>query len=342
MDNIAVHMRISGVTVSDDDVNSRRTAATSLAASWGKEKTVAKIVSKAVEVAEALGGDGHPPPSLGSEIQSAIQKKSSSFLYEERPLEIGVCAGMAMVSILTSNPGNNGWTTPDVYAAALWSALAYQPVLVAERRENLRREVLKAAGDWIATAAEKARARTDVPDPSIVKVTIGESNEATNNFKEAVAGTVEALRRNAVLDREELDFLWWAQLGRSRLLNRQLSTINEPTRVVAAGIEGAKMLRRLPCEVHRELVLRALDQDQELDLEEILTALGDDRAALGAAFIEGNVAAYPTVFPLLHALVTGEGTGAGAAIKRRVSEWGARALLEAAFARMTSQGLGKV
>ena len=342
MDNIAVHMRISGVTVSDDDVNSRSAAATSLSASWGKERTVAKIVSKAVDVAEALGGDGNPPQSLGNEIQSAIQKKSSSFLYEERPLEIGVCAGMAMVSILSSSPGNGGWSTQDVYAAALWSALAYQPVLVAERRENLRREVLKVAGDWVATAAEKARVRTDVPDPSIVKVTIGESNETTNNFKEAVAATVEALRRNAALDREELDFLWWAQLGRSRLLNKQLSAINEPTRIVAAGIEGARMLRRLPCEVHRELVLRTLDQDQELDLAEILAALGDDRATLGAAFIEGSVAAHPTVFPLLHALATGEITGSGAAVKRRVSEWGERALLEAVFARMMSQGPGKV
>lgn len=342
MENIAVHMRISGVTVSDDDVNSRRTAATSLATRWRKEKTVSKIVSKAANVAEALGGDGNPSPSLGSEIQGAIQKKSSSFLYEERPLEISVCAGMAMVSILAASLGNNGWNISDVYAAALWSALAYQPVLEAERRENLRREVLDAAENRIVTAAEKARERTDVPDPSTVEVTINENNAATNNFKEAVAGTIEALRRNAALDREELDFLWWAQLGRSRLLNRQLSTITESTRIVAAGIEGARMLRRLPCEVHREIVLRTLDQDPELDLAEMLAALGDDRAVLGAPFIEGHVAAHPTVFPFLYALATGEVEGPGAAVKRRVSEWGERALLEAGFVKMMSQGVGKL
>lgn len=228
MEKIAVHMRISGVSVSDDDVNSRRTAATSLATNWGKERTVSKVVSKAVDVAEALGGDGYPSPSLGSEIQGAIQKKSSSFLYEERPLEVGVCAGMAMVSILSATPSNNGWTARDVYATALWCALAYQPVLESERRENLRREVLDAAADWVATAAKMARQRTDVPDPSNVEVTIDESKAAKNNFKEAVAGTVEALRRNAALDREELDFLWWAQLGRSRLLNRQLCAVAEP------------------------------------------------------------------------------------------------------------------
>ena len=342
MDKIAVHMRISGVTISDDDVNSRRTAATSLATSWGREKSVLKIVSKAADVAEALGGDGNPSPSLGNEVQGAIQKKSSSFLYEERPLEVSVCAGMAMVSIFAPTPGNNGWTSSDVYATALWSALAYQPVLEAERRENLRREVLDAAQNRVATAAENARQRMDVPDPSNVEVTIDERKAAKNNFKDAVAGTVEALRRNAALDREELDFLWWAQLGRSRLLNRQLCAVAEPTRIVAAGIEGARMLRRLPCEVHREIVLRTLDQDLELDLAEMLAAIGDDRVALGAAFVEGNVAAYPTVFPLLHALATGEVSGSGAAVKRRVSEWGARALLEAAFARMMSQGTGRL
>lgn len=342
MEKIAVHMRISGITVSDDDVDSRRNAAKSLATSWGKETNVSTIVTKAADVAQALGGDGNPPPSLGDEIQAAVQKKSSSFLYEERPLEVSVCAGMAMVSILGTSPGTGGWTTNDVYATALWSALAYQPVLETQRRENLRREVLDAAAHWVGAAPEKARERTNVPDPSVVEITIGAGNVVTNNFKESIASTVEALRRNAALDREELDFLWWAQLGRSRLLNRQLSATAEPTRIVAAGIEGAKMLRRLPCEVHREIVLRTLDQDPELDLPELLAAVGADRTLLCTGFVKTNVIAHPTVFPLLHALITGEIDESGAPLKRRVSEWGARALLEAGFARLMSQGAGKV
>lgn len=342
MNNIAVHMRISGVTVNDDDVNSRRTAATSLATGWGKETNVSKIVSKAADVAEALGGDENPPPALGDEIQMAIQEKSSSFLYEERPLDVSVCAGMAMVSILSGSPGTTGWANSDVYATALWSILAYQPALETERRENLRREVLNAAAHWVAAAAEKARERTHVPDPSALEIAVDANNVVTNNFAQAVSGTVEALRRNAVLDREELDFLWWAQLGRSRLLNKQLSAIAEPTRIVAAGIEGARMLRRLPCEVHRDIILRTLDQDPELDLAEVLAAVGADRVSLCAGLIKANVTAYPTVFPLLHALTTGEVDEFGAALKRRVSEWGARALLEAGFARLMSQGVGKL
>jgi hypothetical protein len=342
MDKIAVHMRISCVTVSDDDVNSRRTAASSLATSWGKVSTVSSILSKTADIAEALGGDGNPSAALGGEVQVAIQKKSSSFLYDERPLDVSVCAGMAVVSMLGASPGTNGWTIKDVYAAALWSALAFQPLLETVRRENLRREVLDAAANWVVASTEKARERVEVPDPSTVSINIDASSGVTSDFKEAMASTVEALRRNSTLDREELDFLWWAQLGRSRLLKKQLSVIAEPTRIVAAGIEGARMLRRLPCEVHREIVLRTLDQDPELDLEEMLAAVGDDRAVMCAEFDNAKVTAHPTVFPFLYALATGEVAGPGAALKRRVSEWGERALLEAGLARMASQGVGKL
>ena len=175
-----------------------------------------------------------------------------------------------------------------------------------------------------------------------VEIIIHDEDGVSHNFKEAISKTIEALRRNAALDREELDFLWWAQLDRSRLLDKQFSAIAEPTRIVAAGIEGAKMLRRLPCEVHREIVLRTLDKNPELDLAEMLAVIGDDREKLSASLIKANVVAHPTVFPFLHALVCGEVDKIGASQKRNVSEWGERALLEAGLARLMSQGAGKV
>ena len=342
MDNLAVHMRISNVTISDNDVDSRRTAARSLAASWSKGESASTLVSRAADIAQALGGDGIPPPALASDIQSVIQESSSSFLSEERPLEVGVCAGMAMVSILAGDPSNNGWSVKDVYAAALWLAISYQPVLLTERREKLRLEVLKAAQSWSTKSAEKARERTSVPDTSVLKSAEDEGNAVTGDLINEVANMVDALHRNATLDREELDFLWWAQLGRSRLLNRQLSAISEPTRIVAAGIEGATVLRRLPCEVHRDIILRTLDVDQELDLPEILATIGDDRKALCAESFASTFTAHPTVFPLLHALATGDASVPGAAEKRPVSEWGTRALVESALARMMKQGPDKL
>lgn len=71
-------------------------------------------------------------------------------------------------------------------------------------------------------------------------VTIAEGAKPTTTFKKATGATIEALRRNAVLDREELDFLWWVQLNRSRLLKRPIDGMAEPLRRVASGIEAAK------------------------------------------------------------------------------------------------------
>lgn len=340
MENIAVHMRISGMAVSDSDVESRRAAAASLATTWAKERAAANIVSKAADVAAALGGDGTPSPLLGSEVQKAIQKRAASFLYLERPLDVGVCAGLAMGTIL-SGSSDIEWSTADVFAAALWSALSFQPPLAAERREDLRQEVLRAAEKRTTTGSERSRRRVDVPEPFELAITIAGA-EATSDLPDSMADTVDALRRNSALDREELDFLWWALLGRSRLLKKPHTGIAEPTRIVAAGIEGASILRRLPCEVHREIVLQTIDEDPELDLAELIVAMGDDRAVLGTACDFGSVRASPSVFPLLYAIATGEAGQTGALVRRRVSEWGTRALLEAGFARLMAQGIGKV
>jgi hypothetical protein len=244
---------------------------------------------------------------------------------------------MAAVSLLQSDVGTNGWTIVDVYSNTLWLALAFQPVLNDEKRENLRREVLDLAQARSVRSAERARERDAVPDPVDLVITIAEGN-ATTNFKKAALATIEALGRNAALDREELDFMWWSQLARSRLLNRPLGSLSEPVRLVASGVEATAHLRRLPAEVHHDLVLRTVDADSELDLPTLVAEIGDDRAKLAAGCQIQHVNAHPTVFPLLHAVSTGEAKGPGVEIKRRASTWGGRALLEGALARMMATG----
>ena len=159
--------------------------------------------------------------------------------------------------------------------------------------------------------------------------------EVSSNFKDVTKATIEALRRNAALDREELDFLWWVQLDRSRLLGRSHTRIEEPVRLIAAGIEAAGLLRRPPCDVHRELVLRILDVNPSLDAAEVIKAAGDDLESLGCEYRSGLVAEAPIVFPLLHALATGRVDIPGAELKRESSEWGLRALLEVGLVKMS-------
>lgn len=342
-DNIPVHLRITGLTPSNDDVDSRRLAVADLAKTWGKVKDVGSIVSKAAAITMSLGGDGSPTAELGTEVQGAVQKHASAFLYEDRPLEVGVCAGMAAVAMLAPDPATYGWTILDAYSNALWSALAFQPVLVDGKRETLRREVLERAQRRSLDSAERARERDPVPDSVDLVITIGEEGDkVTTNFKKAALDAIEALRRNSALDREELDFLWWSQLNRSRLLNRPLSEISEAVRLVGSGIEASNHLRRLPAEVHRDLVLRTVDADPEFDLPELLAQIGADREPLAAGVhASGYVTAHPIIFPLLNAIVTGNADSVGSEIKRKASTWGARALLEGALSRNMATGIIK-
>lgn len=276
------------------------------------------------------------------EVQAAIQEHASAFLYEESPLDVGVCAGIAALSLLSPAPDSNGWTIVDVYSNALWSALAFQPPLAEEKRERLRREVLDSAQVRSRTSADRARERIAVPDLLDLAVTTTDAGKTTTNFKKATGATIEALRRNAALDREELDFLWWVQLNRSRLLERPVSGMAEPLRLVALGIEAATHLRRLPADLHHNLVCRTVDEDPELNLTELIEVIGEHRTALAGSFDATCAADHVEVFPLLHALATGHTGVSGTDEKRRASTWAGRALLEAGLNRMCENGVIKL
>lgn len=342
MNMLANHMRITGLQVSNEDVDSRKAAVTSLKTAWGKIRDVDGIIAKAADVAQALGGDGTPTAALGEEVQTAVQKKASAFLYTDRPLDVGIVAGVTASELLAGKPDLSGWLIADVWAAALWSGLGFQPSLEDEKREALRVAVLDKARARSIAGAEAARKRDRVPDFGTVALTAGAEAALGEAIETATAPTIEALRRNAALDREELDFLWWAQLHRSRLLNRPLISINESARLVTAGIEGANLLRRMPSDVHREIVLRTLDANPKLNLAELLAALGDDREILASSVGPNLPTGSSTVFPLIHAIVTEAADPPGASVKRSAEEWGSRALLEAALLRLRKTGPGEL
>lgn len=331
MSNVAQHMRITGTQVTDEDVDRRNSAVAELAAMYTKMTVPGQILAKASEIAAALGGSGTPSKELGEEIEAVVQIHSSSFIYSERPLEVGICSGMAAHSMISPAPiSMSDFTVADIMAAGLWSTLSFQSPLEEPKREALRLQVLSAAQGRVTSAAEGARKRSQVPNFGEPTITSEELGSFTDDFKEATSTTIEALRRNAALDREELDFLWWVMLDRSRLLKKPLPGLKEPTRLVAAGIEAAANLRKLPCDVHYELVLRSVSKDTAVDLTSLMTTIGQDRSALTTVFLASKlIKEAPGVFPLLHALSTGNINIEGASIKRTSSEWGQRALLEA-------------
>jgi len=94
MNKAAVHMRIVDLNVTNQDVDACKAAAAKLAVAWNRLRNKVSILQKASEIAVALAGDGTPPESLGTEVEGAIQDHASAFLHAERPLEVGVCAGV--------------------------------------------------------------------------------------------------------------------------------------------------------------------------------------------------------------------------------------------------------
>ncbi|MES2736611.1 MAG: GTPase-associated system all-helical protein GASH [Verrucomicrobiota bacterium] len=343
MSELANHMRITGLHVTDQDVDTRKAAIAVLKTTWNKNLSYDFVFAKACDIASALSGDGTPSEALGKSVEATIQKKASAFLYVERPLEVGIVAGMVVKEILAvpAQPQTLGWTWTDVWAAALWLALGFQPSLADEKREALRMSVLKAARDRSIEGADKGRQRMVVPDFGKISLTAGEEEKLGDTVKQATSATIEALRRNSALDREEMDFLWWTQLRRSRLLNRPLDVIEEITRVIATGIEGAAYLRRMPSEVHREIVLRTIDANPSFSLAGVLTALGADREALATHYVGKLPAGGAILFPLLTAINTGRVDDTPASkMERNAEEWGTRALLEAALLKMQVSGPG--
>lgn len=339
MKNLALHMRISNLSPTDDEVNSRLAAGTALASTWAKHKSPVAALERAQHVAAALWCDS-PPAALAAEVEAAVQVHSSSFLASDRPLEVGICAAVAVSSVLESKFNGDGFSQTDLFATALWSALSFQPALHDAKREAMRVEILNGVRDRAMEASDMARTRSAVDDFGAFAIAESDETKTTANFKKATGDTIKALRRNALLDREEIDFLWWTMVARSRVLKKPMQAIDEPIRAVVAGIEAAQYLRRLPCEVHRELVLRSLNDNLPLNLQELIAALGESRETIAAAYLVPAAAAkQPMVFPLLNSIETGVVDADGASIKRSPEDWGGRALLEAGLLRLVGTGL---
>ena len=151
----------------------------------------------------------------------------------------------------------------------------------------------------------------------------------------ATAGTIDALRYNAALDREELDILWWVLAATSSVLEKPLASLSPVSRAIATGIELGALLRGLPGQSHRNLSVRGVDEVEELSLAGVVDALGDDRPALATSFgSEALVDDAASVFPLLNAIRAGSSALAGAEVRRSLREWCARALLERAVLRV--------
>lgn len=335
MSVMAKYVRIFWPDPKDDDVN-RRNAAVATIQSWisafDDSWTAIQLAS---ELADSVA-DGRASDSFALKVEQAIvDAGSAAFVRENNDLEIIVVALVSALDLVRREPEHTGGTPVDALAAALWSALSFQPPVPQEPIELLRQEVLVAARERTMAIAERSRKR--VPVPEIGPLTLPEAQptgtRANAVYRKATEPLVKALRENAELDREELEFLWWTIEDWSDALGGRLSDADPLVRAVVAGIDGASKLRRLPATGHRNVVLRGVPAGRPAALSALLTALGDHRATLANAINVSRVDQSATVFPLLAAVASGDSDRSGADIERDAREWGARALLEGGILR---------
>lgn len=350
MTHIASHIRIFAANPTDDLVAKRTIAIGEIAKAIIGQTGVADVLRNANDLAFAAQQGGSLSPQLTQMVEDAIRKQATAFVADsDTKLEVLVCGMLGELQILTgAKPLRNGSTSiADVLAYGLWSALSFQKPRSEAKLEHLRNELMQTAQNHCAKAASEGRKRVQVADPEFKqpakKEGSADGEEDTDLDVETVTlglrpfrTAIADLKANAALDREELDLLWWVLSDWSTLLRRRFSAEGGAVAAVASGIEAGRLIRRIPVDAHRHLVQRNVNAGKDLSLQELLNAIGEDRTALAPTEGQGFIAQCPAVFPLSSALITGKADDAKAKIKRTITDWADRALLESAIAHMCS------
>lgn len=340
MVNIAKHIRIFNTEPSDDLVDKRTAAIATLTAVLGKKARQPEILQLANNVAAGVIDPNKLSTTLATEVEAAIKERSTAFDRDGNELEILICLLLAMCQRLENHEADaTSQSSNESRAAAVWSALSFQPSRSEPKLEALRDELMAKAQALVLASGENGRRRLEVPDFSVIEDEDESEDEESEEgdiaqFKEdfmaGTEATIVALRTNADLDREELDLLWWALGDWSDLLDKRLSTLPAPIAALTCGIEIGRALRKLPASAHKHLALRNIADDAaSLNLSELIEAIGTQKEKLLSAFTNRQwLSEFPEVFPLLHALQTGKTSACGSDQKRSLRDWGARALLE--------------
>lgn len=342
MVNVATHVRIFDPDPSDDLVEKRTIAVKQLSQRFtGDKNTVFAITQWANDLAIAADSAGRNlSATLVKETEEEIRKPAPAFVAEGQGLQLCACALLgALQTLEDASPSTGTLTTADVLAISLWSALSFQPPRTEPRLEALRSELLHKASAVVLASATSSRERKKIPEPNMIEPEESETIALLQSVQEGFKGTITALTENAALDREELDLLWWTLGDWSEVLARSYSSGEpRPSLAVAAGLEGGRMLRRMPSDAHRNIILRHVASEASLTLGELIKAVGDDAMRLSANYKEnGRILACPAVFPLLTALRTGSVSHTRLKAKRGITDWASRALIESAAEHVTSQ-----
>jgi hypothetical protein len=334
MVDVARHIRIFDKEPSDDLVIKRSTTIAAMAEKFLKLKTYEDYFQVAEDLAHALEAEGfRVPDNRAVDVEEAIRAESPAFDRDGQDLQILTCLMLAALKATKdAQPTGTAWSRPEIVAVSIWLSLGTQTPRAEPKVESLRMELVEASRNLINRSADGSRARTAIPDPAVKIAELTDVKVVAESINKGLLKTVEALRQNAALDREELDMLWWSLGDWSDLQQEHFRQLPVQVAAVTAGIEGSNLLRRLPSDGHKHLVLRHIVDDSERNAVELVASLGDGAKAIQDAYSgHGHVKKFPHVFRLL-ATISGENVDTQSLGNR---SWGARAMLEATVLRLS-------
>ncbi|REF89560.1 hypothetical protein DES32_0785 [Methylovirgula ligni] len=328
MADVATHVRIFEPDPSDDFVTKRLAIVDDLADKFIENNDVDALISIVQGIANACLKGGSMPESLTVLVEAAVREQSTSFVRTGNELQLLALAMLALDKVIAgAEPDRSSISIYDLLAFSTWLALGFQPVRAEPKIEALRSELLGNARSLCLRSAARSRERLVVDDIKLDKFA-QDSADAAPKLTAAINPPIHALQENAILDREEIDFLWWALSDYSTLAEARLSTLSPPVAALAAGVEAAEKLRRIPAEAHKHIVLRHVRQHPPLTLSGLIENIGANREIFASTYENASVRKFPEVFGLLAALDQGQ-AAKGPAEKLSLEDWAVRALLEA-------------
>lgn len=319
MDSFRQHVLICDPQPSEADLADWRDAVGAIAASVMRVNSPQGLFDLSNDLGWIVENQTIGNGELSTHVNRTLGRRGATGLGNDHVLARSVCAMLAMRQVLEDGGGSKR----GVMAVATWSALSFGAPLAEARLESLRREILSYAQRGALELASRGRQRFEESG--------GTARRATVPAKQLYEAN-EGLRRNAMLDREEIRILRWLLADDSRALGCSFGNIAQAeTATLAMGLELGQLLTVFPTVSHYRLGDRFVEENGALDLCRLVEAVGADRPKLAASCPEHPVMeACPFVFPLLTALRDGSTSGEGAHIERRMAEWWGRALLESA------------
>lgn len=330
MADIAKHIRIFNASPDDDFVTKRIAAISAIEIVIKKKITTNDIFELSNGLVSALENCNQPNDVVNSVSVAALKKSSTSFVADDESLQIITCTLLAILQYLekiktyTQKP-----SAEFILAVALWNGLTFQkPIIDKERLEALRLEVLEVATKIATNVSDTSRLRKETK-PRVIMVSPTDSTWKSyiENLEGSYGKLVDAIRINSILDREELDILWWTLGGWSNICEIKISALNPVQKCLVSSLEIGKLLRRFPSKSHTFLACRETSADEEFTVSEIVEQLGDQIAKIVGVVNTPDTTKFEKIFPLCYLLANSE-DGKSNNIKRPLYEWTSRLLVE--------------